>query len=111
MSSRNTSNPRRPVYRFWMGSFRKFVYFLITTIFGLCSKILYLHYSVLHRLGDGLAQYELHQVEVPLVGNTECRHLLGSNQIDDTMVCAGDVDNGGLDTCQVCVKRGSTRTS
>ena len=43
---------------------------------------------------------ELHSVNVPGITNTDCKALYGSSRITEEMLCAGDVTNGGIDSCQ-----------
>ena len=40
----------------------------------------------------------LHSVDVPGITNDQCDRLLSG--VDDTMLCAGNVANGGVDSCQ-----------
>ncbi|XP_063078038.1 polyserase-2-like isoform X2 [Engraulis encrasicolus] len=42
---------------------------------------------------------ELQEVEVPVVGNTQCDDLLANTQITQNMICAG-YPEGGKDSCQ-----------
>lgn len=43
----------------------------------------------------------LQAVSVPVVDGDECQRLYGSRVITDRMICAGFVDFGGKDSCQV----------
>ncbi|KAK2725413.1 hypothetical protein QYM36_000047 [Artemia franciscana] len=45
-------------------------------------------------------QFKICAVEVPIVTDDQCRQIYGANDIADSMICAGDIDNGGVDTCQ-----------
>jgi len=47
----------------------------------------------------GLAPTVLHHVTVPWVSDTQCKNAYG-NGITERMICAGDVENGGIDACQ-----------
>jgi len=56
----------------------------------------------------------LRKVAVPIVSDEECRDAYGQNDIDDSMICAGEKD-GGKDSCQgdsggplACSDTGST---
>ena len=40
----------------------------------------------------------LHSVDVPGITNSQCNQLYGS--ITNAMLCAGNVNNGGVDSCQ-----------
>ena len=42
----------------------------------------------------------LQEVEVPVIGNTECNSLYGVGTVTDNMICAGLLA-GGKDSCQV----------
>ena len=49
---------------------------------------------------DGEAQpSELHMVEIPIIPHTICSDIYGT--LDSSMLCAGDVMHGGIDSCQV----------
>ena len=48
----------------------------------------------------GSAPTVLHKVDVPGISNDQCKTSYGSNRIADAMLCAGDVANGGIDSCQ-----------
>ena len=43
---------------------------------------------------------ELHSVNVPGITNDACKAQYGSSRITNEMLCAGDVANGGVDSCQ-----------
>ena len=50
--------------------------------------------------GDGSGSNDLYQVHLELVAQDVCDDAM--NPYDqDKMICAGDVANGGRDTCQV----------
>ena len=57
--------------------------------------------------GHGSGSNDLYQVHLELVNQGVCNNLLNSNprvqgQFDQNlMICAGDAENGGKDTCQV----------
>ena len=42
----------------------------------------------------------LHSVHVPGITNAVCEDLYGASQITNEMLCAGDVVNGEIDSCQ-----------
>ncbi len=42
----------------------------------------------------------LQEVDVPVVGNRQCKCLYGVSEITDNMICAGEL-KGGKDSCQV----------
>ena len=42
----------------------------------------------------------LHHVNVLGLTNSQCGNLYSSYRITDAMVCAGNVENGGVDSCQ-----------
>ena len=42
----------------------------------------------------------LHKVDVPGITNDQCKASYGSSSITAAMICAGDVANGGIDSCQ-----------
>ena len=42
----------------------------------------------------------LHSVVVPGITNTACKARYGNSRITTQMLCAGDVANGGIDSCQ-----------
>uniref|UniRef100_A0A3Q4HZF1 Peptidase S1 domain-containing protein n=1 Tax=Neolamprologus brichardi TaxID=32507 RepID=A0A3Q4HZF1_NEOBR len=50
--------------------------------------------------GRGLTPEILQEVNVPIVGNNQCRCELQKFVITDNMICAG-LQNGGKDSCQV----------
>lgn len=43
--------------------------------------------------------FNLHEADVPIISNTECRAALPGIGIEDFHLCAGIVDRGGVDTC------------
>ena len=43
---------------------------------------------------------KLHSVDVPGITNAACKARYGSSSITNQMLCAGDVANGGIDSCQ-----------
>lgn len=51
--------------------------------------------------GGGTLPADLQIVEVPVVDRARCNTAY-SNRITDAMFCAGDIENGGKDACQVC---------
>lgn len=50
---------------------------------------------------NGPVTNQLRKVQVPLVSNAECSRLYASRAITPRMLCAGYVDVGGKDACQV----------
>ena len=42
----------------------------------------------------------LHSVDVPGITNTQCSNAYSGYSITSSMLCAGDVANGGIDSCQ-----------
>ena len=42
----------------------------------------------------------LHHVSVPWVSDAQCKSVYGSNAITDNMICAGNLADGGVDSCQ-----------
>ena len=42
----------------------------------------------------------LHKVVVPGITNAACKARYGDSRITTEMLCAGDVANGGIDSCQ-----------
>ena len=42
----------------------------------------------------------LHSVDVPGITNTQCGNAYSGYSITSSMLCAGDVANGGIDSCQ-----------
>ena len=42
----------------------------------------------------------LHSVNVPVISNSKCKNLYGSNKITNAMLCAGNIADGGVDSCQ-----------
>ena len=54
--------------------------------------------------GTGSDSNDLYQVYLELVPQGTCDHEL-SRYVNETMICAGNVANGGRDTCQVAESR------
>ena len=58
--------------------------------------------------GTGSGSNDLHQVHLELVNQSVCDELLNPNpEVEqpfdtDQMICAGNVENGGRDTCFIC---------
>ena len=52
-----------------------------------------------HLESDGSAPNALHSVNVPFVPNTVCKEKYG-NDLTDEMLCAGNIEDGGVDSCQ-----------
>ena len=50
--------------------------------------------------GSGSESTDLYQVHLELVAQSDCDNALDPYD-EDVMICAGDVENGGRDTCQV----------
>lgn len=50
---------------------------------------------------NGRLSDQLRKVEVPLVSNADCAELYGFRPITRRMICAGYVNFGGKDACQV----------
>ena len=53
---------------------------------------------------DGKYSKTLREVVVPIVSEDDCRNcysLVENANIDESVVCAGDIENGGKDACQV----------
>ena len=48
----------------------------------------------------GSAPSVLHKVDVPGITNVVCQQKYGSSSITSSMLCAGNVVNGGIDSCQ-----------
>ena len=51
--------------------------------------------------GNGLGTKYLNQVYLEWVEQAVCEEDMGSRFIPEEMICAGDVQHGGRDTCQV----------
>lgn len=51
--------------------------------------------------GGGTLPADLQIVSVPVVDRARCNTAYGSGRITEAMFCAGDIDNGGKDACQV----------
>lgn len=49
---------------------------------------------------SGSGSQDLLKVDVPYVGDTDCSGAYGSGFDADTMICAGDLAAGGVDSCQ-----------
>ena len=47
----------------------------------------------------GSSPNKLHHVEVPWVSDTQCKQSYGQNSITEAMICAGNFDDGGIDSC------------
>ena len=53
------------------------------------------------RLSEGGNQaVVLHSVPVPMITEKQCKKAYGSSQITDAMICAGNIKDGGIDSCQ-----------
>lgn len=50
---------------------------------------------------DGTVSSVLREVAVPIITNAQCRATSYKSMIVSTMLCAGYVNNGGKDACQV----------
>ena len=48
---------------------------------------------------NGYSPNVLHSVDVPFVPNTVCQKKYGID-ITDQMMCAGNIEDGGIDSCQ-----------
>ena len=44
--------------------------------------------------GDFLLPDKLQKVSVPIVGDATCDDLYNRNEITDSMICAGDIEQG-----------------
>lgn len=44
---------------------------------------------------------QLQAVEVPIISQEDCRAAYGSSLVTDRMICAGFLEEGGKDACQV----------
>ena len=51
--------------------------------------------------GDAPLSRYLMYVNLDVLTNSRCRHLMGWNNIFDTNLCAGGDQTGGKDSCQV----------
>lgn len=49
----------------------------------------------------GALPLQLQAVDVPIVSQEECRAAYGSAAVTDRMICAGLIEEGGKDACQV----------
>lgn len=49
----------------------------------------------------GSLPLQLQVVEVPIVSQEDCRAAYGSAAVTDRMICAGVLEEGGKDACQV----------
>ena len=56
--------------------------------------------------GQGASQSQvLRKVDVPIINNYDCNNKTTyTGKITDNMLCAGDLENGGKDSCQVIIK-------
>ena len=53
------------------------------------------------RLSEGGNQaVVLHSVSIPVITASECKKAYSSSSITDAMLCAGNIDDGGIDSCQ-----------
>ena len=52
--------------------------------------------------GSGSFSLYLYQVHLEMLSQETCAREI-NEFVDETMICAGDVQNGGRDTCQVCL--------
>lgn len=50
---------------------------------------------------SGSLSNHLREVDVPLVPSSKCAQLYGRETITRRMICAGFIDSGGKDACQV----------
>lgn len=48
----------------------------------------------------GPSSYKLEQAQVPIVSSEQCIELYGAGEINERMLCAGYVTQGGTDACQ-----------
>ncbi|EDV35570.1 uncharacterized protein Dana_GF12407 [Drosophila ananassae] len=48
----------------------------------------------------GPSSYKLEQAQVPVVSSEQCNELYGAGEINERMICAGYVTQGGTDACQ-----------
>merc|ERR1711860_3870 len=48
----------------------------------------------------GSSPLALQKVIVPVVSDEECRINYGTSDVTEDMLCAGDMENGGIDACQ-----------
>uniref|UniRef100_A0A1A9WKQ0 Peptidase S1 domain-containing protein n=1 Tax=Glossina brevipalpis TaxID=37001 RepID=A0A1A9WKQ0_9MUSC len=48
----------------------------------------------------GVTSNYLQEVSLPIITNQECRNTRYKNKIQDVMICAGNVKQGGKDACQ-----------
>lgn len=49
----------------------------------------------------GSLPLQLQAVEVPIISQEDCRSAYGSASVTDRMICAGLLEEGGKDACQV----------
>ena len=53
------------------------------------------------RLSEGGNQaVVLHSVSLPVITPSECKQAYGSSSVTDAMLCAGNIIEGGIDSCQ-----------
>lgn len=50
---------------------------------------------------SGAVSNTLMEVAVPILSNEKCRTSKYGDKITDNMMCAGDLENGEIDSCQV----------
>ena len=48
----------------------------------------------------GVSPSRLHHVTVPAVTDARCKQAYGANRISPRMHCAGNIKDGGVDSCQ-----------
>ncbi|KAH8280260.1 hypothetical protein KR018_001169, partial [Drosophila ironensis] len=48
----------------------------------------------------GPSSYTLEQAQVPVVSSEQCNELYGAGEVNERMICAGYVTEGGTDACQ-----------
>ena len=53
--------------------------------------------------GLGSRSFALHQVHLELLNQSVCDTIFGRSFVQDLMICAGDVEAGGRDTCSVTI--------
>lgn len=53
------------------------------------------------RLSEGGNQaVVLHSVSLPVITPSKCKQVYGSSSVTDAMLCAGNIHDGGIDSCQ-----------
>ena len=53
------------------------------------------------RLSEGGNQaVVLHSVSLPVITPSKCKQAYGSSSVTDAMLCAGNINEGGIDSCQ-----------